>query len=278
MFRTLKCDFSRVILNFSFLSAVLIIALLCFSEGIYTDPINGKTYSTLESLLSLDKEFIYNNISFHSLSVVKTALSGYSSMILPVTVSFPFVFAFITERNSENIRYTISRTGEVKYCISKFTCAAASGGVCAMLGVMLFSLFCFMIFPSNMTEKLPQNTIIIELLRKYISTFLYGLTSTMPAILLCSFCKNPYIILCLPFLGKFVLETVLSKIEIAGINNNDYDIFSKTQPLKPNSASVLPYLDLNTEFYIIVTVNIILISASAVCFVLIMVKRTDKGV
>ena len=54
MLKALKCDLLRCVLNKWFIMSAAITAALCFSVQVYTDNSNGRVYSVLEALLSID--------------------------------------------------------------------------------------------------------------------------------------------------------------------------------------------------------------------------------
>ncbi len=271
MIKTLKCDLARSLVNWGFVCAVIVTAVLCFSTQIYSDHSNGKVYSVFEALYSFDRAFMSKNSEFSPISIIEKALSGYSAMALPVTAAFPFVFSFITERNSGNMRLSISRTNRGKYYFSKFISALLCGGICTMLGVILFGLFVFILFPSM---QFPEIT---ALIKKFLSVFVYGMTSVLPAFFLCSFCKNPYIILCVPFVLKFMLETLISRIQINASAAGDFDVYERTTPFIPNSVTLLFYIKANKTFFIIIAVNLMFAAIVFAGFALIMEKRADRG-
>ncbi len=271
MLKVLKCGLVRSFANWGFVGAVIVTAVLCFSAQIYSDRSNGKAYSVFEALYSFDRDFMSNNSDFSPVSIIEKALSGYSAMALPVTAAFPFVFSFITERNSGNMRLSISRTSRGKYYFSKFVSALLCGGICTMLGVILFSLFAFILFPST---QFPEIT---ALIKKFLSVFVYGMTSVIPSFFLCSFCKNPYIILCVPFVLKFMLETLISRIQINASAAGDFDVYQRTLPFIPSSVTSLFYIEANKTFFIIIAVNLLFAATVFAGFALIMEKRADRG-
>lgn len=281
MLRTLKCDLSRSLANRGFVCAIIVTAVLCFSTEVYSDHLNGKTYSVFEAIFTLDRDFMSSQIDFNPAIIARKALSGYSAMALPVTAAFPFVFAFISERNSGNMRLVISRMGRLKYYLSKFISAIFCGGLCTMLGVIFFVILLYILFPNTQSpqiiaEYLP-NGVYITIAKKALSAFVYGAASVLPAFFLCSFCSNLYIILCVPFLLKFITETLLSDIQTNAVAAGEYDVFDRTLPFTPSSASALFEIEVNVIFVKIIAVNMLFAAAIFVGFAVIMEKRADKG-
>lgn len=281
MLKTLKCDLARIISNWGFAAAIIVTVVLCFSVQVYSDISNGKTYSVFETLFNFDREFMADKCEFSLPVIIGKALSGYSAMALPVTASFPFVLSFITERNSGNMRFMILRTSRGKYYFSKFAAAISSGGLCVMLGVIIFGISVYILFPNiNSPDLIAQtfpNGVFAVLAKKMLSAFVYGMTSVLPAFFLCSFCKNPYIILCFPFMLKFIVETLLAKFQTNALAAGNIDAYEQAMLFYPDAASRLFYMQVDKMFCEIIAVNVILAVTVFAGFVIIMEKRSDRG-
>ena len=74
-----------------------------------------------------------------------------------------------------------------------------------MLGVILFGIFSFFAFPEleyyspSFAEYCAPNGVLAEILKKLLSSLIYGAVNAIPAFFLSSFCRNRYIILCFRF-------------------------------------------------------------------------------
>lgn len=281
MLKTLKSDLARIFSNRAFAAAIIVTAVLCFSVPVYTDSLNGKTYSVIEALTSLDRGLMAGNADFFPPMIIRMALTGYSAMALPVTASFPFVLSFIAERNSGNMLYTISRTSRGKYYFSKFVSAIIGGGLCTMLGVVVFGICVYILFPNSCSPELVEwafpNGIFAGLAKKLLSSFIYGMTSVLPAFFLCSFCGNPYIILCFPFMLKFILEAVLGKIQTNAWASGNFGASDIIAPLFPDAASHLVDRPVDKTFWGIIAVNVIFAAIVYTGFAVIMENRSDRG-
>lgn len=280
MIKSLKCDFQKTLISAGFLAAILVTFLLCFTEDVYVDTSDMRKFSALEALFKFDRSLMESKSSFCSLLVFKSALSGYSAMFLPILASFPFVFSQSAERNSGNIRFSIFRAKRLKYYFSKFLCDVISGGICVLLGVALFGIFSFFAFPRlECYPDLPlefydPDGIFTEIARKLLSAFIYGCVSTVPSFFLSSFCRNRYIILCVPFLTRFMQDTAIKKIIV---NTHDNNIYQTVFPFQCYAPSQIPYLEAGPMLYS--TIAVLAISAALMLcgYIIIMERRTDKG-
>ena len=278
-------ELQKSILNIGFVGAIVITFILCFATEVYNDPTNDKAYSVFEMIFSSDSEILLSQLSMSSIMVFEKALIGYGNMFLPIVASFPFVVCFCAERNSGYMRFSISRSGKIRYYISKFLSCILSGGLAVMFGVLLFGVAADLIFPGIESYSAMQDSIsafypdglTVAVVKKLISAMLHGIFATLPAFLICSFCRNPYMILCLPFLFTYMWETLINKFTLAGFEQGDFNVFNTIAPYSPYSAADLLY-PLETERLIpTLIVNILLILIALTGFILFMNKRTDRG-
>lgn len=284
--RSLKCDLNKTVLNPGFLGAVLVTAILCFTANVYTDTANDKSYSVFETLFALDRQLIRTDISFSSVTVFQKALSGYISMFIPIIVAFPFMVSFCAERNNGLMRFTITRTGKYRYYMSKFFASFLSGGLAVMLGVALFGVIVSGIFPNLSSYELSQEELewilpsgaFNAIIKIFLSAFLYGAVSTLPAFFLSSFCKNPYLITCIPFMLNYVWSTGISKAVTKGFENGDWEIYDKLSPFAPDSVTIIFYCtEFTDQVKKTLAFNGAYVLVMLIGFVIIMNCRTDKG-
>ena len=285
LFNAIYSDIKKSILNIGFVGAIVVTFILCFATEVYNDPTNDKAYSVFEMIFSSDSEILLSQISMSSIMVFEKALIGYGNMFLPIVASFPFVVCFCAERNSGYMRFSISRSCKIRYYISKFISCILSGGLAVMFGVLLFGIVADIILPaidsfssaSDSISVFYPDGLTVAVVKKLISAMLHGIFATLPAFLICSFCRNPYMILCLPFLFMYIWETLINKFTLAGFEQGDFNVFNTISPYSPYSASDLLY-PLEAERLIpTLIVNILLILIALTGFILFMNKRTDRG-
>ncbi len=285
---TLKQDFDKTIKNIGFLAAVLLTCILGFTAQAYSEPTINKTYSIFEAIFTFDKEFIEQNSDFASVLMFRNGLTGYVTMFAPIIVAFPFMVTFCAERNNGLIRFTITRTGKMRYYLSKFIVSFVSGGLAMLLGMALFGAVMWLIFPSyksydiepEFLEYIIPGGAFQTVARHLLSTFLYGAFSTLPAFLISSFCKNPYIITCLPFMLTYVWTTAISKLMSKAFEAMDYDAYDKISPFAPDSVQRLAYMHFNDIQPVMrntLIFNSVYFLVVLTGFILIMNMRTDKG-
>ena len=285
--KILKCDLEKSDVNIGFICAVLMTCILCFTARAYSDPANDQSFSVFETLFRLNKQLILNDFSFSSANIFQKALSGYITMFLPIVVAFPFMISFCTERNSGLMRFTIARSGKKQYYLSKFLSAIIGGGLSVLLGVALYGIIIALLFPSLSSYDIPSEQMKWLLPEGYgnmiakvlVTSFLYGALSTLPSLFLSSFCRNPYIITCFPFMLNYVRDTAINKLLQSANTEQGLNKALLYQSLSSSAITNMIYsrkLDelLKNELIF----NAILAISLFTGFIIILEFRRDKGV
>jgi len=284
-FYSLRCDINKTFVNIGFAGAVLLTFLLCFTAPAYTDNTNQKMYSIFEALFSMDRKFVEIHSEFAANTLARQGMNGYITLFLPIIVAFPFMVAFCTERNNGNIRFVIARTGKMRYYLSKFVSCFLCGGLAVLIGITLFMGAMHLLFPpmssynvgNEIYGGMAQQSEFVLNLRYLFSNFLNGAIATMPAFFLSSFCKNPYIITCIPFMFTYVWETVMSKLMNNAIENHySGKAFETMTSFAPSSAQNM----FDNRSHVAVTsivFNTSFVAVFLIGFILIMSKTRDKG-
>lgn len=282
----LKCDLQKCAINIGFLGSVLITAVLCFSSNGYFDSMTEKTFSVFEVALTFDRSLIASDYRMSSIMLFRGALSGYAGMFLPILSSFPFVMSFCTERASGTVRAVISRTGKTNYYFGKFISALISGGISVALGVLLYGAILRIVFPSvseyavapEMLDFILPDGEAALTARTVLNALISGISAVVPAFFLSSFCKNPYIITCVPFLLAYIRDTLVTSLVSTAVGARQYEA---AQIMNAFSTSAFPYLafcnELGTYEIITLIVNLLFITAAFLCFIFLMNKRIDAG-
>ena len=281
---TLRCDLNKTFMNIGFAGAFMLTFLLCFTAPAYTDSTNQKMYSIFEALFSMDRKFIESHSEFAASTLARQGMNGYITLFLPIIVAFPFMVAFCTERNNGNIRFVIARTGKMRYYLSKFVSCFLCGGLAVLIGITLFMGAMHLLFPPMSSYKMDieiyggmaQQSEFVLNFRYLFSNFLNGAIATMPAFFLSSFCKNPYIITCIPFMFTYVWETVMSKLVENAIEAMDNSAAERLMPFYPSSAQNM--FDERTSVAVTsIVFNTAFVAVFLVGFIVIMSRTRDKG-
>ena len=81
----------------------------------------------------------------------------------------------------------------------------------------------------------------------------------------------------MPFLLKFIYETILSTVQTNSVAAGDYEIYQQTLPFYPNAITFLFEIPFGKDFITIITLNLLFAVTAFFAFVLVMEKRADRG-
>lgn len=284
MFSLLKCELKKGVFNIGFAAAVITSVILCFTSSAYADGSNGKVYSVFEAVFALDK--IDGDFTVSSVIIFGKALSGYIGLFMPVIAAFPFTVTFCSERGSGFMRLSVIRTGKNKYYFSKFLSAVIIGGLSVTLGVFIYGIIVALVFPSISSYEVSPEMLQIYIpngtsaaaAKVFTNAFIYGAIAVLPAFFLSSFCNDPYIITCIPFLFKFIQETALNKIYSEFIQNGEFDKLDMLILFYPDSlVRIRERNSLDGICAAAVIINAAYVFLVLAGFIIIMNKRADKG-
>lgn len=284
--KALRCELNKAIINIGFFGAAIMTCLLCFTSVAYVELATSKTYSVFEALITFERSFIRSRSDFASEILFTRGLTGYISMFIPIIVAFPFMVTFCAERNSGLMRFTITRIGKYRYYLSKFAAAFISGGLAVLLGVLMYGAIVAAVFPSLSSYELSGEQIEAMLplgvlptfIRTVSSAFLYGGISAMPAFFISSFCKNPYIITCLPFMLIYVWDTSINRVLSLSFEKGNYGVYEIFEPFRPDSVWRFAYYrEITPTFYKMIIFSAAYLLILLIGFIVIMNGRTDSG-
>ena len=157
-----------------------------------------------------------------------------------------------------------------------------------MIGLALYGIIVWISFPSLNSYNLDPEQIswsipdgaFVSIIRNLLAAFIYGAFSTLPAFFLSSFCKNPYIITCLPFMLIYIWNTTMNKIMSKAFETGDYEIYERLTPFMPDSPRQLAFInfaEITPSQTNMLIFNGAYLLVLLIGFIVIMNLRTDKG-
>lgn len=282
-FNTFTQDMKKTVFSFGFWACVVLTFLLCFTSVAYRDYDTGKEYSIIESIFSLDDDFKKMHVEFYWRNIYSGALGEYLTMLLPIITAFTFIPNFCSERNSGLVRYTVYRTGTIRYCVSKFVTAVLCGGLAVLIGNLLFIGASYLLFlkPEDYQHLVEFGEILpseftfswMSFRRNTLGCFLTGAMSTLPAFVLSAFVKNRYIITCVPFMAMYMYSSFLQKLMMNA--KDPVEFYLDYFYLFTDSLS--NYYNAGDKMFMMVLLNVILLILSFFIFTFAMCQKTDIG-
>ena len=295
IFRNIKANFYKILTGYGFYLCVLFTTVLCFSANIYENPQNMDKYSAIKSLIVFDIDFMLSDISFCSFEVMRKGVGGWLSLFIPMISAFAFVPLVCDEYEAKSIRFEIFRSSKLCYYTSKFITACICGGLAVMLGFGLFTLTEYALFPdiseyeqglidsyhetlSYQYPDITQNLYVTIISKQLIYMFFYGMVSVAPAIMLTSIIRNKYLVLCIPFFLKYVLNQSCVKIQSQALSNYetvDMSLLKFVSVINPDALSYLSEYGSDKKLVLIYSGFIILFSF--VFYLTMCIRRNDCG-
>lgn len=278
--RILFCELKKAVCQKGFPAAALAIGALCFSANAYFDE-TMKPYTVLEAMVSLDRGVIRADTSLSAYMLFKGALtSGYTALFLPLVAAFPFMFSFCAERDSGMIRFTVARTERRKYYLAKFLAAMISAGEAAVCGAAVYGLVLKLAFPSILSYQVDAETLDWIMPYGYAGTltllfvrfFVLGALYALPAFVISSFCKDVYVILCVPFLLFYMWDRLVWYAQ------SKMPEFADTAGLfAPGAIAWAVGGQPDGSGWKVIVINILYFIAAFALFALAMNSHTDRG-
>ncbi len=190
----LKRIFSDKIYWMSVMAALLL--LLC--SIVYTDNLTGQTYTfiTLFYDETAKEALQYGGISMQNILLGYD--NGYLWMFCPIIAGIPCVITRKTER------LVMFRMGRNKYVFSKYFSNIAAGGAILCIAYFLYMSAAMAVLGGNIWD--------MNLVKKLMSVFSWGVMNAVPGIILSEFIENKYLILCIPFVFNYFICIFIVKI------------------------------------------------------------------
>lgn len=222
-------DFIKKVIGFGFYSGIVFTFVLCIFAPVYFDFSSSENYTTIRCLFELERTSMLNDITLCSYNVAIQGCHGFLSMFTPIIVAFVSIPIICDEYNSGNKRFNILRTTKINYHLSKYMTSCVCGGLVLTVGYCIYIIFSYSFFPNvseyplEIRQAFMNNIINTEprfseygyfymLLKKCIEVFMYGFITSVPSIILSNVIKNKYLVICIPFLIKYVIVQTCSKL------------------------------------------------------------------
>ncbi len=148
-------DLKKNIISPKFCISILLMVLLCLLAD--APSVSAREpLSIFDEIIKMRKDvWLDKGIDFSAPAVFyRFDNSLWYDIVLPIIAAFPVVYHFHDEWFGESYIMTLSRCGYKKYAFSKLSAAFVSGFMTAIIGIAVFGVTIFCIFPSvnNFTD------------------------------------------------------------------------------------------------------------------------------
>lgn len=276
--RNFRSDLIKIFTSGGFYAAVLFMLLLLFSSNVYTDNFTNNRYNVIGALAEIDVSKMFQERELCDKSIMENVFSNWSIAFLPIISSFCFVPTICAEREAGAVRYGIFRSSRLKFSVSRYFSGVLCGGLAVALGYALFCGFVYLNFPAlEDYEAVYGGDGGFSFSLTLLGLFMTSAFWSMPAMVLTSFMRNKYLIMCIPLfikygISQFVLEE--SHKAIRDIENINVGLLNFLSIISPDA---MIYIGRSPD-YIWILVNFGAFSAAFFAIYIIAEgKRGDCG-
>ena len=224
-------EVKKNILQPGLLLMLLGIPFLCMLSGCYLDD-TGKEYTVFEMVIRQNDMDVAAIIELNQLAVWKAGMGVWFFLFAPCLLTVGYMITVSAERKSGNIRFVLIREGRLRYCISKLTGLALTGGMLLVAGYGIYGCLTALLFPplSSYSDELRQSYLEmagIDNIRFYITgrllgSFLYGVGVSVFGAFVSIYFRDRYMLMCIPLLINYMYTQMILKAEIDRLEDFEF--------------------------------------------------------
>ena len=237
MMRNIRIEVQKILhLPYLLLGVVGIIALCLTATG---DMDAGGSQISI-FLLIIRPEV--TNTPHTAFELWRAGIGGWLIVFAPMLLTVGYMISLSGERQNGQIRFVLMRSGKLRYCISKVCGGALAGGIIFLIGYAVFGLLMMIHFPSLSTLPVEEqefylmgSTLEVEVVKRLIGAFLYGITGSLFGIGVAIVFRDKYMLICLSFMINYIYQQVLGKLTSDCIVAEKYEKATWIETMRPES-------------------------------------------
>lgn len=298
-FYVIQTEMKKVVTSLGFYGCIIITLLVSFTAVLNLNLEKNVEESIINVFMNYNKSELLSATNFSAYIVFEKGGNSWLSMFIPIIAAFSFIPLFCDQRESKSIRYSAFRVNKFSYNSGNFITAFISGGLAVMIGYALFGIAIYFMFPSLGEYSSGMQTEFVEMLKlqneglsnayskvgmpvlviaQLIEMFLYGAFSAILAFLLASIIRNKYLVLCIPFFLKYMLNQTVTKLYSQIFDNieNPKEILGDIATII-NPDAMNSIFNQNEYIFRIILLNAILFGLAFLSYNIVMNRRLDCG-
>lgn len=207
-------------LSWKFLTVQILclLSLFMISTG-YTNTVGGKAFSIFQVLLDTEEGNIIQKGGVTGYDLWRKALNSRANLMFPILISMGYSFSMYYEKKGSR-RYILTRENRFRYCFNKITAAMISSGVILVVSMLILGFLIRIRFLSSIPLFRVGRSGVIQVLRKLLCTFFYGVELSLFVVSVSIFFDDKYELTCLPILLKYLLQIVTDRLVFWGLSEN----------------------------------------------------------
>ena len=210
--RLIGINLKKTVTGCGFSACVLLTVILFITSPLTYDSNTDTSVSILQSFLRLSRGEMLRDPVYCTHSVLRSCVSGWVKMLIPMTTAFPFIPLYCRERETGALRFVSVRLSKQGHQTSTFFSAMLTGGLVMLCAFLLFALFTVTAFPdiseyetAHLMQPETGGGICRTAVLRAAELFLYGAVSAVPACLMTCLLNNRYLVISIPFFLKYLL-------------------------------------------------------------------------
>lgn len=237
MMRNIRIEVQKILhLPYLLLGVAGIIVLCLTATG---DMNAGGSQISIFSLMIRPE---VTNTQHTALELWRAGIGGWLLVFAPMLLTMGYMISLSGERQNGQILFALMRSGKLRYCISKVCGGALVGGIIFLIGYAVFGLLMMIWFPSLSTLPVEEqefnlmgSTLAVEVVKRLIGAFLYGMTGSLFGIGVALVFQDKYMLICLPFMINYIYQQVLGKLRLDCMMAEKYEKFTWLEAMQPES-------------------------------------------
>lgn len=271
LLRSIGAELGNMLCSPWFYLAMAGLVALCLSAEYYTDSF-GKSYSIGGLLFTGQKP--NREISFSYL-LSAGAGGGMFRCFASLCISLPFVMRVSAERTSGYIRFANYHAGTGKYVLVKGFAGLLCGGFLAAAGFLCYAAILLSGVSIRGLNSLSDGVgTVVVCLRLVLGMFFYGAFSIGWIYPFAGWVKDKYVLLCIPFLCRYLYLQVLFQISLRMVEMQEIAGLERISKMYPDSIIFSSGQNMDWPG---LGLRGLLVLAAAALWLLMMKRRRDLG-
>lgn len=256
----------RMLQSKEFIVAILAAYILLASANVYVSMDTGKSYSIFSLILDSKRNEIIEVGGLNAQSIIMDTNDGYIWMFAPIVATIPFVGIICAGYFNTNLRFELYRIGKNEHVVSRIVSCMLVGGMVMAFSQVLYGGTVLLVINQQWTWRY---------ILQFLSSFLYGMISTIPVLILVAFIKNKYLVLSMPFMMNYIFTMLFSSV-IGHLTLSKHTQWLISQMFIPAEIQKI-YLFERLNIAIIVSSYLVLFVLIGIWHKFILSRRCDCG-
>ncbi len=268
--------------------------VICLCGSVYKDVQTDISYTVFTAIMQISRQEMCQLPELSFYNVLQNASGGWLPMFIPILAALP-VMVQVCDESEGLVRMAITRSDRISFFASRVFTGMLVGGLSILVGYLVFAGIIYVFFP-RMGEYPAQNQEYFAsifknnspfganwgegqwMLLRLLEVFLYGAVWALPALLCTVVTVNKYLVVCLPFLVKYLADQICTRMTLqayADWENPDLFMARVANIVSPNG--IFRVFSAGADMGWIFLFNGVMALLAAAAYILLQNGRLDCG-